>query len=169
MTGRATLHLRTKAVTLSLWAAILTGCGPGAGHFVAVLDELVVPPTWILVYVIVQAPSAGDSGSNPGVPTSVRECAMGDCPAVARFYLTDGTPVETYPLARQMALGGGFEIRTETTTGCERPDSGLGCDLTATEEGDEISVALFHPGQDPAGLGIADPSRTMVRILARKA
>jgi len=147
---------------------LVASCGPGPDHYVGVLDQLTIPPDWELAYLIVDAPGAPDVSGDPEVPRKLEDCALISCPWVARYYLIGGQPIDIYPIARAMLTDAGFEITSELTAGCDRPETGLGCGVKGAKDGDQVWVSIFHPGEDPAGLGIADPDRSMVRVLAQK-
>jgi len=159
--------MRLSAIA-ALFAILLAGCGQGPEHYVGVLDELSVPADWQLVYLVVDAPGAPDVSGDPGVPRKLEDCALISCPWVARYYLIDGQPIDIYPTATALLTDAGFKVTSELTAGCDRPETGLGCGVKGALDGDEVWVSIFHPGEDPAGLGIADRDKSMVRVLAQK-
>jgi hypothetical protein len=77
---------------------------PDAAHYEAVIDGLAIPTDWELARTIVKAPGGLD------------DCApiFPGCPSVARYYLVPGKPVGTYPVAKQILTGAGFEIEQES-------------------------------------------------------
>lgn len=144
---------------LAVVAVLVFGCvapGPDVAHYKAVLDELAIPADWELVHTTLMTPD-----TEPGCSTF-----MGDCPSVTRYYLVDGEPKGAYAVAKQVALDTGFEIDQEIAPDCHLPPSGAACVFNAGRGSEMIRVNLYNPGEDLAGLGIAEPDRSLVLITA---
>jgi len=146
---------KVRLLRITFVALVLVGCsGPDAAHYEAVLDELEIPTTWELVHTYVQAPDMENDCSR----------LFPSCPSVTRSYLVDGEPIDAYPVAKQVVLDAGFEIDQEISPDCDLPPSLAACVFNAVRAEDWIRVNIFNPGDDVAGLGIADPNRSMVRL-----
>jgi len=150
------------------WRSSSPDAGPAPEHYVAVLDELSVPADWELVCLTVNAPGGPDVSADPGVPRKLTDCAIGDCPAVGRYYLVDGPPVDTYPVAKQLLLDAGFDLDRDSGADCDLPPSSAACVLGGHKEGDRVQVCIFNPGDDFANLGVADPKRALVSVVAER-
>jgi hypothetical protein len=140
-------------------AMLLVGCGPGADHYEAVLDELSIPAGWDLAHVTVRAP--GGEIDCAAILTSY-------CPSVARYYLVDvGAAIDAYRKAKQLLLDAGLEIQDEFLPTCDTSTSGAACTVVAALDSDVVEVAVYSLGDDTEGLGIAQKGRSIVRVTAR--
>lgn len=141
-------------------AFLVAACtGPGAAHYVAVLDELTIPSGWELAKTQVRGPD-GDQHCDPLVNAG--------CPAVVRYYLVDGLPVDVSKAARAAVIETGFAIDREFDSGaCDAPPSAPACAFFASRSDDRIVVNIYNPGHDD-GTGVGEANRSTVRITASK-
>jgi hypothetical protein len=137
---------------------MLVACsGPGAAHYVSVIDALGLPDEWEAARTVIHAPD-GDVRCDPS--------PFSDCPYAVRYYLTDGAPADVYALALATARADGFEARNEFDPTC-RPTGELPCGFTSVRGDDRVNVAIYRPGTDD-GAGVARRDRVTVRVTAQE-
>jgi hypothetical protein len=148
---------RRVIIVLVVTATVL-GCvsGPDLSHYVEIIDKIPIPQGWQLVHTQ-NADPAVDDGCSRLFPS---------CPSVMRWYLADGEPSDLYPPSKQLLRDAGFSIRQEIAPDCDTPPSAAACGLVADAGEDVVRINLFNAGEDPAGLGIADPARSLVLVVA---
>jgi hypothetical protein len=149
--------VRGKVILALAFALLVVGCGrPSVDYYRSILDELPIPAGWDLATETVRA---------PGTATTCATILPG-CPAVARYFLSDGLPTDVFPVARQLITEAGFSIYLESTTGCKSPPESPACFVFGTRGDDELSINLYNPGNDPDSVGVASDDRTMLRVTA---
>ena len=142
---------------IAVVALIVAACsGPSATHYEAVLDELSIPATWELVHSSVTTPDT-DNGCST---------LMGSCPRVARYFLVDGQPLDALADAKKILIAAGFEVQDEFGPQCDLPPGSAACVLVVVRGADLLQLSLFKPGVDTEGLGLAQPDRTLIRLVA---
>lgn|GEM_PF-3367257 len=144
---------RSRALLPVLAVAILVaGCGAGASHYAAVLDSIQFPAGWQLVH----------TASKDGIT----ECTIApNCPYVARWYLVAGQPIDALAPAKQAVTTAGFTIDSVLGSKCEFP-SGPACSFDAHKDHDALQIVLESPGDDEDGLGLAQPGKTLIRVMS---
>jgi hypothetical protein len=143
-----------------LAAGLVATCGvPDVARYQAILDELAVPPTWDLALSKVITP---DTEPNCGG-------LFGDCPRAFLYYLVDAeTGADAYAEAKAMITTAGFEVDQEIRPTCDAdPPRTPACGMSASKDSDFLQVSLFNPGEDPDNVGVADPNRMQVRLIAK--
>ena len=140
-------------------ALLLVGCytGPSASHYLAIVEEIVVPAGWHVAATVVRGPDQAVP-CNPGVST--------ECPAVRRYFLIDADIAGAYAEAMDLVVGAGFTIGDESTQGCTTGSSnGPPCGFFADRGSDLLHVRVYaSPGE--AGLDEADPGGVTVVLRA---
>jgi hypothetical protein len=140
-----------------LVAVLVLACGgPDAARYAATLDEIAVSEDWEAARTIVHAPG-GDIDCTP-TPFS-------DCPYVVRFYIVDGTQVDTYQELLAAVTLSGFTLQREFDPECDGQTDP--CGFTALREADQIFVAVYPPGRDD-GTGVARADRVTARVTVGK-
>ncbi len=152
--------MRGRRLLTVVVAVLVVACsGPNAAHYEAVLDELSIPSTWELADTTVRAPG-GEIDCAPFLTSY--------CPSVARYYLVDaGAAIDAYGKAKQLLIEAGFEIQNEFLPKCDTSTSGAACTVVAALDSDVVELAVYNPGEDTEGLGIAQKGRSIVRVTAR--
>jgi hypothetical protein len=141
--------------------------GPGPDHYAAVLDGLGVPAPWQLVHTTVRSQGGPDRAVDPSRPQDEIGCFEGECPSVTRIYLVDSGPDDVVTIARGLLSSAGFAVGGRPGLPCDAPPSGPSCSLTATRGQDYVRVTLYGPGRYTNQLGINDPLRSVVEVIAR--
>jgi hypothetical protein len=137
---------------------IAAGCqAQDPARFVSILDELRVPQSWEVVTTMIHSTDSAD-GCTPGVIA---------CPWVARYFLTEQTPAEAQPDAKEALIQTGFKIDEEVAPECDLPPGGAACSLIASRAPDMIQLSLYSPGIDPDNVGVSDPERSLIRVIAQ--
>ena len=139
-------------------AVLVVACytGPGADHFVAIVDELVVPDGWQAVETVVRGPDQAER-CNPGLSN--------ECPAAIRTYLTQGDVDAAYAQAKDLITGAGFSITDEATSGCRRSSNSPACSYFADRGKDQLLVQVFS-SPPAAGLDGEQPDVAAVVVHA---
>lgn len=146
---------------------LVAGCGGAeTSHYSALLDELHLPAGWQLVHTTLKRSGGPDTRIDPSRSQDDIACDIGYCPSVARYYLVEGRPADSYPEVRQSATDAGYQIKQETGPKCDLPPEGAACGLDATKGADELQVTLYNPGDWADGIGPADASKSVIRISA---
>ncbi len=168
MINRPGRRLAAAAVVAAVLLS-LAGCraGPGPDHYATVLDGLSVPAAWGLVHTTVQSQGGPDKAVDPSRSQDNIDCFMGECPSVTRIYLTDSGPDAVVTAARELLAGAGFAVGGKPGLPCDTPGSGPSCAVTATRGQDYVAFTVYGPGRYTNQLGINDPLRTVVEVIAR--
>ncbi|MHB8959285.1 MAG: hypothetical protein ACYDAN_06630 [Candidatus Limnocylindrales bacterium] len=163
--GRVTAAAAVVAAVL----LSLAGCrsGPGPDHYATVLDGVGVPAAWDLVHTTVRSQGGPDKAVDPGRDTDNIDCFEGECPSVTRIYLVDSGPDDVVTAARGLLAGAGFAVGGRPGLPCDAPASGPSCAVTATRGQDYVRFTVYGPGRHTNQLGINDPLRTVVEVIAR--
>lgn len=155
--SRVPSALRRLALGLTA-AAALAGCytGPMADHYVAILDELVVPPTWRVAETVVRGPDQTEP-CNPGVSN--------ECPAAIRSFVVDADMETAFRQAKDALLAAGFTVGEEATSGCSSGSAnGPPCGFFADRASDQIYVGVFA---SPSAGGLADEPAGPAAVVVR--
>ena len=148
-----------RCLVLGVVAAIaVAGCyaGPTADHYVAVLDELRVPPMWRVAETVVRGPDQAES-CNPGVSN--------ECPAAIRSFVVDTDMESAFQQAKEALVAAGFAVGEEATSGCSSGSAnGPPCGFFADRAGDQVYVGVFA---SPSAAGLPDEPTGPVAVVAR--
>ena len=141
-------------------ALAIAGCysGPNAGHFVAILDDLDVPPGWQAARDHVRGPDQHDR-CDPVVTKTM-------CPGASRSFVLSAGPNEAYRQAKSIVDAAGFAVTEEFGPACDRTD-GPACQFFATRDDDRIRISVFRSPAD-AGLDGVGPGGSAVVITAER-
>ncbi len=138
---------------------LIAGCytGPGPDHFVAILDELVVPADWQVVQTVTRGPGE-ERECDPSFSTQ--------CPTAIRWFtLSDGL-VQGYAQAKEVVANAGFAIGEEAPEPCSDAVSrGNFCGFWASRGPDTLMVTVFHALSETEAQG-GDQSAPAVGVSA---
>ena len=153
----AASRVRGWRLSWALAVALVACSGPGAAHYVGLIDELGLPEEWEAARTVIYAPD-GDVRCEPSLFT--------DCPYAVRYYLADGAPADVYAGVLAAVRADGFESRQEFDPSCDHAGE-LPCGFSSVRADDRINVAIYQPGQDD-GVGVARPDLVTVRVTAQE-
>jgi hypothetical protein len=147
-------------VLLLAGALFIAGCytGPGADHYLAILEELSVPAGWEAAETSVRGPGEADS-CDPKFTTA--------CPVARRVYLVDADRLAARQQAEKVVTAAGFAFEDpERDSDCSSGSAGgRACDFFARRGSDRIAVRVFDSSAD-AGLDAGQPGLAAVIVTA---
>jgi hypothetical protein len=150
---------RVAGVFLSC-VVLLAGCytGPGADHFLAVLDELQVPAGWKEAETSTRGPGEADS-CDPKFTTA--------CPVAKRVYLVDAGRLAARQQAEELVTAAGFVFDDpERDADCSSGSAGgRACDFFARRGSDRLYIRIFDSAID-SGRDIGEPGLSAVIVSA---
>lgn len=144
-------------ITAAVAAVLVVACytGPGADHFVAVLDELRVPAGWQADKTVVRGPDEQER-CDPFLSN--------ECPAAIRSFVVAADIDEALVQAKDVVAEAGFAI-TDESTRCSPSSNSPACSLFANRGDDRIAVAVFS-SPSAAGLVVDPPGAVAVVVHA---
>jgi hypothetical protein len=152
-------RLYSLLVCVTITALVVGGCAPSVEPYVQALDALSWPAGWELA----RSSSAGAGGD---VDCSV--VANLNCPSATRYYLVREDAPDAYAQIKDALTKAGFAVDQERTPECQSAETGALCGLRAKRDDVAIDLNISPAGRDVDNLGLADPERPMVRVIARK-
>lgn len=141
---------RRRAIWLLAVLLVLVGCSD-ARQYEAALDALAFPPSWEIAKTVV-APSTDFCAS---------------CPRVSRYYLAEGEMPAVLKQAEESVHQAGYTDVQTSDPNCDRNSNGAVCSITARSDRVLLIVAVYRPGDDVDGLGLARDAISLIRITAQ--
>jgi hypothetical protein len=151
-----------RAMVASVLASILLlgGCysGPGADHYVGILDTLDIPAGWEVV---------ATQRRGPGEDFTCDPLMTSSCPGADRWYALSGDVTAALQAARQVVEAAGFTVDDVLYPACDAPPSAPACTHFASRDADRISMSIAPPGRN-TGLDNPPDADVVIRITAQR-
>jgi hypothetical protein len=129
------------------------GACSNAQPYQAAIDALALPASWEAVKTVVA----------PGRDFCVT------CPSVSRYYVAAGEMPDVLKEAEQAIRQAGYTDVQTSDPNCDRNSNGAVCSITARNGQVLLITALYRPGDDVDGLGLARAGVPLIRITAQGA
>ncbi len=139
---------------------LTAGCytGPGADHFLAVIEALSIPASWEV---------AETSTRGPGEANSCSPSYSTGCPGATRIYLAEGDRLAVRHQAEEMVTAAGFTFdNPRGDADCSSGTAGgRPCAFFAERDGDRLYLRVYDTPTD-AGLNGGNSALRAVVITA---